>query len=135
MAKSFHLRTLYQAHGLTDQQRTYHFFHNLYDYEQRPVKLVGQSKIDQLTEQKLNSQQTIFRRYDYETHQTSYYYLTKLILPKVNNLHELDCSDNLLTELDFLSSLNKNQIIYLNLSDNNFFEQDLSCLTDFTKLK
>ena len=76
MAKSFHLRTLYQEHGLTDQQRTYHFFHNLYQYQPRPVKLVGKSKIDQLTNQKLNSQQTVFRHYDYETQQTSYYYLS-----------------------------------------------------------
>jgi len=79
LAKSFHLRNLYREHGLTDHQRAYHFYQNLYEYEQRPVKLVGKSKIDQLTGQKLNSQQTIFRHYDYTTEQTSYYYRTNKI--------------------------------------------------------
>jgi hypothetical protein len=79
LAKSFHLRNLYRQHGLTDRQRAYHFYQNLYEYEQRPVKLARKSKIDQLTGQKLNSQQTIFRHYDYTTEQTSYYYRTNKI--------------------------------------------------------
>jgi hypothetical protein len=76
LAKSFHLRNLYREHGLTDHQRAYHFYQNLYDYEQRAVKLVGKSKIDQLTGQKLNGKQTIFRHYDYDAKETSYYYRT-----------------------------------------------------------
>src|SRR6185503_3395114 len=79
LAKSFHLRNLYRQHGLTDRQRAYHFYQNLYDYEQRPVKLIGRSKIDQLTGEKLNGKQTIFRYYDYTTDQTSYYYRTNKI--------------------------------------------------------
>jgi hypothetical protein len=79
LAKSFHLRNLYREHGLTDHQRAYHFYQNLYEYEQRAVKLVGKSKIDQLTGQKLNGKQTIFRHYDYTTEQTSYYYRTNKI--------------------------------------------------------
>ena len=79
LAKSFHLRNLYRQHGLTDHQRAYHFYQNLYEYEQRAVKLVGKSKIDQLTGQKLNSQQTIFRHYDYDSKETSYYYRTNKI--------------------------------------------------------
>jgi len=79
LAKSFHLRNLYREHGLTDRQRAYHFYQNLYDYEQRPVKLVGKSKIDQLTGQKLNGKQIIFRHYDYDRDHTSYYYRTNKI--------------------------------------------------------
>jgi len=79
LAKSFHLRNLYREHGLTDHQRAYHFYQNLYDYQQRTVKLVGKSKIDQLTGQKLNGKQTIFRHYDYTTDETSYYYRTNKI--------------------------------------------------------
>lgn len=74
LAKSFHLRNLYREHGLTDHQRAYHFYQNLYDYEQRSVKLIGKTKIDQLTGQKLNGKQTIFRHYDYDADKTFYYY-------------------------------------------------------------
>lgn len=69
LSKSFHLRSLYQQHGLTDNRQTYRFFRKLYDYEERAV-LVSSNKIDQLTQQPLNGRQTVFRRYDYQTHQT-----------------------------------------------------------------
>jgi len=70
------LRSLYAQHGLKDKHRAYHFYQNLYDYEPRTVSLDGKSKIDQLTGTKLNGKQTVFRHYDYETKQTSYYYKT-----------------------------------------------------------
>jgi hypothetical protein len=76
ISKSFCLRNLYEKHGLKDKNRAYHFYHNLYEYEQRTVLLSGQSKIDQLTGKRLNNQQTIFRHYDYETQRTSYFYRT-----------------------------------------------------------
>ena len=76
LSKSFHLRSLYAQHGLKDKNRAYHFYLNLYDYEQRQVSLNGKSKFDQLTGTKLNGHQTIFRHYDYETHAISYYYKT-----------------------------------------------------------
>jgi hypothetical protein len=76
LSKSFHLRSLYAQHGLKDKHRAYHFYQNLYDYESRAVSFNGKSKIDQLTGTKLNGNQTVFRHYDYQTHETSYYYKT-----------------------------------------------------------
>ncbi|CAI2198839.1 1944_t:CDS:2, partial [Funneliformis geosporum] len=76
LSKSFHLRTLYAQHGLKDRHRAYHFYLNLYDYEQRAVNLVGKSKIDQITGTNLNGNQHIFRHYDYQTAETSYFYRT-----------------------------------------------------------
>jgi hypothetical protein len=76
LSKSFHLRSIYAQHGLKDNHRAYHFYLNLYDYEQRNALLNGKSKIDQLTGAKLNGHQKIFRHYDYTTGQTTYYYKT-----------------------------------------------------------
>lgn len=76
LAKSFHLRSLYQQHGLTDKCRSYRFYLNLYQYEERAVHLEGKSKLDQITHQPLPSHQKVFRRYDYSTGQNSYFYRT-----------------------------------------------------------
>jgi hypothetical protein len=76
LAKSFHLRKIYREHGLEGKRRTYRFFLNLYEYEERTAVVQGRTRLDQLTGQSLNSQQTVFRRYDYATGQTSYYYRT-----------------------------------------------------------
>jgi len=76
ISKSFHLRNLYEKHGLKDKNRAYHFYHNLYEYEQRTVLFSAKSKIDQLTGKRLNNQQNIFRHYDYENQQISYFYRT-----------------------------------------------------------
>ncbi|MCE8159342.1 MAG: hypothetical protein I3270_02520 [Candidatus Moeniiplasma glomeromycotorum] len=77
LSKSFHLRSLYQKHGLADKRRTYRFYLNLYGYEERAVQLVNQSRFDYLTNQSLPSHQKVFRRYDYQTEATSYFYRTK----------------------------------------------------------
>ena len=76
LSKSFHLRSLYQKHGLKDKKRTYRFFLNLYDYEQKPAFLIGKHKLDAQTGQHLARNQRIFRHYDYSTGQTSYFYRT-----------------------------------------------------------
>ncbi|CAG8855021.1 29028_t:CDS:1, partial [Gigaspora margarita] len=76
LSKSFHLRSLYAEHGLTDNHRAYHFYQNLYDYEQRAVSLDGKSKFDQLSGTKLNGNQHIFRHFNYETQAISYHYKT-----------------------------------------------------------
>jgi hypothetical protein len=84
LAKSFHLREIYQQHGLKGKRRTYRFYLNLYEYEERVALVSGKdnspqrskSKLDQLTNQPLNSQQMVFRHYDYQTGQTSYWYRT-----------------------------------------------------------
>jgi len=73
LSKSFHLRSLYQQHGLTDKRRTYRFYLNLYDYEQRAVLL---PKLDAQTGQPLNGRQTVFRHYNYQTQATTYFYRT-----------------------------------------------------------
>jgi hypothetical protein len=65
---------LYQQHGLTENKRTYRFFMNLYVYETRPAILNGKSKLDALTGEYLPKNQTVFRHYDYNTKQTSYFY-------------------------------------------------------------
>jgi len=71
------LRPLYQQHGLTDKRRTYRFYLNLYDYEERTVQLVGKSRIDHLTNRPLPPHQKVFRKYDYSTQQTTYFYRTE----------------------------------------------------------
>jgi len=72
MAKSFHLRNLYQEHGIKERTHAYRFFLNLYDYEEREAVIVGKTKTDKLSGEYLNNQQKVFRCYDYETQQTSY---------------------------------------------------------------
>ena len=46
LSKSFHLRSLYQQHGLDKNHKTYRFFKNLYQYEEPAVLLNGKSKLD-----------------------------------------------------------------------------------------
>ena len=76
LSKSFHLRSLYRQHGLAEKNHAYRFFLNLYDYEEREAVIHGKSKLDKLTGEFLNNQQKIFRRYNYETGETSYFYRT-----------------------------------------------------------
>lgn len=75
LSKSFHLRTLYQQHGLTAKHKTYRFFKNLYQYETREVLVRNGAKHDQLTGQYLAPNQHIFRRAD-----KTYYYRTNKTL-------------------------------------------------------
>jgi hypothetical protein len=49
---------------------------NLYQYDQREALLIGKSKLDAKTKQHLPKNQKIFRHYDYDTEQTSYFYRT-----------------------------------------------------------
>ena len=49
---------------------------NLYSYEPREALLSGKSKLDALTNQYLNNQQQVFRSYNYQTKQTTYFYKT-----------------------------------------------------------
>ena len=73
LAKSFHLRQLYQEHGLKTNNRTYRFYQNLYQYEERAALLRGKSKIAASTGNFLNGKQTVFRHYNYATGLTSYF--------------------------------------------------------------
>src|SRR5687768_16192734 len=76
MAKSFHLRSLYQEHGLADHHRIYRLYENLYQYEEKELLLVGKSKIDKEIGHYLNGNQHVFRRFNYETGETFYFYRT-----------------------------------------------------------
>jgi len=76
LSKSFHLRNLYAQHGLENNHKTYRFFKNLYQYEQKPALLISKHKLDALTGQPLPKNQKVFRYYDYNTAQTSYFYRT-----------------------------------------------------------
>jgi hypothetical protein len=49
ISKSFHLRNLYAQHGLKESSKTYTFFRNLYDYDEREAIVERKSKIDQET--------------------------------------------------------------------------------------
>ncbi|MCE8163454.1 MAG: hypothetical protein I3273_05440 [Candidatus Moeniiplasma glomeromycotorum] len=60
--------------------------------------------------------------------------LTNLDLTNLLQLENLDCSNNLLTNLDFFS-LESGKITILDISDNNFVEQDLSFLSHLINLK
>jgi hypothetical protein len=72
LSKSFHLRNLYQAHGLQAKNKTYRFFKNLYAYEERKATLFNGSKRDLLTDRYLAPNQKLFRKPD-----STYYYCTK----------------------------------------------------------
>ena len=76
LAKSFHLRNLYLENGFQSHSKAYHFFKNLYIYDQKPVLLIGRHKLDALTGQHLPKNQKIFRHYDYENLTTTYFYKT-----------------------------------------------------------
>jgi len=76
LAKSFHLRSLYTQHGFQTHSKAYHFFKNLYDYDQKPALLIGRHKLDAQTGQHLAKNQKVFRHYDYQTAETSYFYRT-----------------------------------------------------------
>jgi len=60
--------------------------------------------------------------------------LTNLDLTGLKELKEIECNDNYLTSLDY-ALLNPQQLTYLNISDNNLPEQDLSVFSRFTNLK
>ncbi|MCE8159247.1 MAG: protein kinase [Candidatus Moeniiplasma glomeromycotorum] len=60
--------------------------------------------------------------------------LTNLDLTNLNLLEVFSCSDNYLNHLDY-SSLNPNKLFWLNITDNNLSEQDLSVFSEFIKLK
>lgn len=72
LSKSFHLRNLYQQHGLHAKNKTYRFFKNLYQYETRQATVDSGSKRDFLTGKHLAPNQHLFRRQD-----NTYYYRTK----------------------------------------------------------
>ena len=76
LSKSFHLRSLYQQHGMEANHKTYRFFKNLYEYEQKSILLIGKHKLDAQTGLPLPKNQKVFRHYNYQTHQTSYFYRT-----------------------------------------------------------
>jgi hypothetical protein len=71
LSKSFHLRNLYQQHGLTAKHKTYRFFKNLYEYEERKAIVLNGSKRDFFIGKCLPPNQHFFRKPD-----NSYYYRT-----------------------------------------------------------
>jgi Leucine-rich repeat (LRR) protein len=58
----------------------------------------------------------------------------KLNLENFTNLEKLNCSENLVTELDLISC-NEENLIEINIDSNNFSKQDLSIFSHFTKLE
>jgi hypothetical protein len=76
ISKSFHHRQLYREHGLKEHHKTYRFFKNLYEYDEREALLINNSKLDVKTQQYLAKNQTVFRHYGYATGQTTYFYRT-----------------------------------------------------------
>ncbi|CAI2190290.1 8405_t:CDS:10, partial [Funneliformis geosporum] len=63
-------------HGLKDKKRTYRFYLNLYEYESKPALLIAKHKLDAATGQPLAKNQKIFRQFNYQTQQTTYFYRT-----------------------------------------------------------
>ena len=82
ISKSFHLRNLYVQHGLKESSKTYTFFKNLYDYEEREALLIGNKhKIDKESLQPLSPNQHIFRK-----NNNAYFYLTnERLIAQVSN--------------------------------------------------
>jgi len=60
--------------------------------------------------------------------------LTNLDLTGLDELKEINCNDNYLASFNY-SVLNPNTLAYLNISDNNLSEQDLSIFSKFTNLE
>jgi hypothetical protein len=86
LSKSFHLRSLYAEHGLTDNHKTYRFFKNLYQYETRPALLITKHKLDAETGHHLAKNQKVFRKFNYEKQTTAYFYKTnEQLIGKVAN--------------------------------------------------
>jgi hypothetical protein len=71
LAKSFHLRSLYQQHGFKEHNKAYRFFKNLYEYDEKAAVLIGQGKFAKASGQRLNGNQHLFRRAD-----NTYFYRT-----------------------------------------------------------
>jgi hypothetical protein len=76
LSKSFHLRSLYQQHGLKDNHKTYRFFKNLYDYQEKPALLITKHKLDGETGQPLPKNQTVFRHFNYDTAERTYFFFS-----------------------------------------------------------
>src|SRR6185436_6820501 len=53
----------------------------------------------------------------------------------LTKIEKIFCSDNKLTSLEFLKSLNPTKILTLRMENNNFPKQDLSCFAPFVKLQ
>ena len=105
---------------------------NLYEYEERTALLSGKSKLDQATQQPLNNQQTIFRRYDYQNQTTTYFYRTneqligkcaKPVLIKKN--YRLGTrSLNTLSLLNLASKAARKEVYLLKKPQNNLLQHD-----------
>jgi hypothetical protein len=74
LSKSFHLRSLYAKHGLKDKKRTYRFYLNLYDYETHSALLITKHRLDAATGHHLPKNQKVFRKFNYQTQATTYFY-------------------------------------------------------------
>jgi len=60
--------------------------------------------------------------------------LTTLDLTNLTKLEMIDCADNYLTELNY-SSLNSAKLTYLNINNNSFHQQNLSCFSHLVNLE
>jgi hypothetical protein len=110
LSKSFHLRNLYQEHGLKDNHKTYRFFKNLYQYETHPTLLITKHKLDAQTGQHLPKNQKVFRYYHYQTQQTSYFY-------RINEKLVGKCANPVLLKKHFrLGTRSLNPLSLLNLA-------------------
>jgi hypothetical protein len=65
----------------------------------------------------------------------SFNQINKLSIFNCPKISSLSAHNNILTNLDFLNTVNPKKIIYLNINDNNFPEQDLSVFSKFVNLK
>jgi Leucine-rich repeat (LRR) protein len=61
-------------------------------------------------------------------------WLVDLDLTGLTELRMLHCSDNCIEKIDYLN-LNPDKLVYLNISDNNLLEQDLSVFSRFVNLE
>ena len=82
--------------------KTYRFFKNLYEYEQREVIIRGKSRLDKLTNQLLNGNQKVFKKSDH----TYFYRTNEQLVGK--------CSQPILIKKNYrLSNLNANSLLNL----------------------
>src|SRR6185437_7093153 len=61
--------------------------------------------------------------------------LNYIIITNCPEINELNIANNLLTDTNFLTNLNQEKLTHLSIHSNNFQDQDLSFLSQFTNLE
>jgi hypothetical protein len=101
LAKSFHLRELYREHGFQERNKTYRFFLNLYEYDDRPIFIINNKRYDAISGELIANNQHLFKT----ANNTHYYRTNERISGKVQSPVRLTKSYRLSNRLNSNSLL------------------------------